>query len=279
MNFPKRNNSPIVGRGLADKRCQTGRKSLAALPQEGASPARRKAAPAHRPSPGPVDNRQAETRLIAPAPRDGSPPDLTRCACPMVKIFSNGKTGKASFRYPSPIPTKAIAMLVFLDTEFTDFIDCELISIGLVAEDGREFYGELTDFAPEKCSDFVRAAVLPKLGKVPAVGGTEAEVGAALKAWLADLGEPIHVCVDYSGDWELFTYLVRDPETLAVPAHITCRNINSQLSELDIERFWMENGRNDHHALYDARANKYAFENHTVVESPKGFWAQLPRLD
>lgn len=30
-------------------------------------------------------------------------------------------------------------MRVFVDTEFTDFIDCDLISMGLVADDGREF--------------------------------------------------------------------------------------------------------------------------------------------
>ena len=38
-------------------------------------------------------------------------------------------------------------MLIFLDTEFTDFpeSECDLIAIGLVAEDGREFYAELTD--------------------------------------------------------------------------------------------------------------------------------------
>jgi len=38
-------------------------------------------------------------------------------------------------------------MLVFLDTKFTDFIDCELISIGIVSEDGRhECYLEVQDF-------------------------------------------------------------------------------------------------------------------------------------
>ena len=37
-------------------------------------------------------------------------------------------------------------MLVFLDTEFTDFTSPDLISIALVAEDGREFYAELDDY-------------------------------------------------------------------------------------------------------------------------------------
>ncbi|SFJ84850.1 protein of unknown function [Paraburkholderia megapolitana] len=37
-------------------------------------------------------------------------------------------------------------MRIFVDTEFTDFIDCDLISIALVADDGREFYAERNDF-------------------------------------------------------------------------------------------------------------------------------------
>jgi len=37
------------------------------------------------------------------------------------------------------------SMRIFLDTEFTDFQNAHLISIGLVAEDGREFYAELFD--------------------------------------------------------------------------------------------------------------------------------------
>lgn len=38
-------------------------------------------------------------------------------------------------------------MLIFLDIEFTDFIDCELISIGMVSEDGKHvLYLEVQDF-------------------------------------------------------------------------------------------------------------------------------------
>lgn len=36
-----------------------------------------------------------------------------------------------------------MAFNVFIDTEFTDFLDPQLISIGLVAESGEEFYAEL----------------------------------------------------------------------------------------------------------------------------------------
>ncbi|WP_248324111.1 MULTISPECIES: 3'-5' exoribonuclease [unclassified Caballeronia] len=58
-------------------------------------------------------------------------------------------------------------MRLFVDTEFTDFIDCDLISIALVAEDGREFYGERSDYDDSTCTAFVREAVIPQLGQHP----------------------------------------------------------------------------------------------------------------
>ena len=61
----------------------------------------------------------------------------------------------------SPSHNANMTMRIFADTEFTDFIDCDLISIALVAEDGHEFYAERTDFDHHACSAFVREAILP----------------------------------------------------------------------------------------------------------------------
>src|SRR3569833_2656823 len=79
-------------------------------------------------------------------------------------------------------------MKLFLDTEFTDFIDCDLIAIGIVSEDGKEFYAERNEVDVGRCSAFVREVVLPLLGKEPAVIGSEEEIGQALKEWLAQFG-------------------------------------------------------------------------------------------
>lgn len=47
-------------------------------------------------------------------------------------------------------------MLVFLDTEFTDALDCDLISLAMVREDGQhELYLERSDYRDEWCSGFV----------------------------------------------------------------------------------------------------------------------------
>jgi hypothetical protein len=54
---------------------------------------------------------------------------------------------------------------LFFDTEFTRLhSEAKLISIGIVAEDGRYFYAELNDYDKEKdTSDFVKLNVLPNL--------------------------------------------------------------------------------------------------------------------
>lgn len=55
-------------------------------------------------------------------------------------------------------------MRYFYDTEFIEngkIID--LISIGLVAEDGREYYAISTEFDPKKASEWVKENVLPHL--------------------------------------------------------------------------------------------------------------------
>lgn len=55
-------------------------------------------------------------------------------------------------------------MRYFYDTEFIeDGRTIELISIGMVAEDGREYYAVSTEFDPERAGSWVRANVLPKL--------------------------------------------------------------------------------------------------------------------
>ncbi|MEE3852428.1 polyadenylate-specific 3'-exoribonuclease AS [Gordonia sp. LSe1-13] len=55
-------------------------------------------------------------------------------------------------------------MRFFYDSEFIeDGTTIELISIGVVAEDGREYYAVSTEFDPARAGDWVRANVLPKL--------------------------------------------------------------------------------------------------------------------
>ena len=55
-------------------------------------------------------------------------------------------------------------MRYFYDTEFIDDgRTIDLISIGMVAEDGREYYAVSTEFDPQRAGNWVRSHVLPKL--------------------------------------------------------------------------------------------------------------------
>lgn len=55
-------------------------------------------------------------------------------------------------------------MRFFYDTEFIeDGVTIELVSIGVVDENGRAFYAVSTDFDPDRAGQWVRQNVLPKL--------------------------------------------------------------------------------------------------------------------
>ena len=55
-------------------------------------------------------------------------------------------------------------MRFFYDTEFIeDGTTIELISIGIIREDGREYYAVSTDFDPARAGDWVRSNVLNQL--------------------------------------------------------------------------------------------------------------------
>ncbi len=79
---------------------------------------------------------------------------------------------------------------LYIDTEFTQLsLSRQLISLALVSDFGHEFYVEVTDtWTDSDCSDFVKTFVLPQLN--PAKHGlTFSEARAALRCFLASVGE------------------------------------------------------------------------------------------
>jgi len=170
-------------------------------------------------------------------------------------------------------------MKVYFDTEFTDFVvDPALISIGLVTEDGREFYAELNDTYDEPmCSWFVIEAVLPSLW------GAEYEMSLQdlalrLKGWIEDIGEPVTLLSDApSYDWQWF-YDIFELTKSEWPSNLvrSCKNTQDldgasvrEKYNLAYEAFWSTNvdaGAVRHHALWDARCIRYAHRVATDVE-------------
>ena len=169
-------------------------------------------------------------------------------------------------------------MLVFLDTEFTDLLNPELLSLGLVTLDGREFYAELdltSDVGKVRVkasSDFVRyGGIFDLWGLVPGATGTEWEMGRRTGEWLlglaAESDKKIEVAFDYGMDYELMEYAIRDAglwdQVREVVFPVNVNTITGTITgELGAEACFRElskRGLKRHHALADALALRAAY--------------------
>lgn len=167
---------------------------------------------------------------------------------------------------------------LFLDTEFTNLMNPELISIGIITEDGNhEFYMERNDYKKDSCSQFVKEMVEPFL---MTNGAKFNEISARLYVWLTELEEDYQVIVDYPDDWELFLDLVENlpKNIIGEPCYVYPQletnavmkgmKDNSMLETILTVRKAFKDGVNDffftyklpnHHALNDAKANRYGW--------------------
>lgn len=154
--------------------------------------------------------------------------------------------------------TQTAPLKVFIDTEFTDFLDPDLISLGMAADTGEEFYGEVP-FADHKCSQFVREGVLQLLGQVPdSIYSSHAALASAVFAWLELVRQGdqlVEICVDAQIDWDLFS----DALDYRVPPWVKLRHVGRNINDLDRYEYHKKNGLPEHHALHDAKANRYAY--------------------
>jgi hypothetical protein len=148
------------------------------------------------------------------------------------------------------VEIKKDRLLLFFDTEFTDFKDMDLISIGIVSQDLHEFYAENSEYNKAWCNDFVKSEVLTKLQ-----GGEYAmpygQLKEKLQIWISDLLEEyssVMFVFDYSGDWFLLGELLID-----YPQRDKVRGQKDDL-EAGIELYFMHDRSNEHHALHDAKA-------------------------
>ncbi|WP_293603781.1 hypothetical protein [Polaromonas sp. UBA4122] len=171
-------------------------------------------------------------------------------------------------------------MLVFLDTEFTDLLNPELLSLGLVTLDGREHYAELdltTDAGKARAkasSAFVQSGIFDMWGLVPGASGTEWEMGRRTGKWLlglaAESGTNVEVAFDYSTDYELMEYAIRDSglwdqvREVVLPVNVNpiTGTITGELAAEECFRALGQRGGRGlkrHHALADALALRAAY--------------------
>jgi len=151
-------------------------------------------------------------------------------------------------------------VLVFLDTEFTHFVDhlCELMSLGLVDYSGeRELYLELSEWDRGKASAFVREVVCPLLGRDQENICTRPAAAARISDWFAALSGPADVLSDSGRDLKLLQDLLGP-----MPSSIRFRLVPDQilgLVEDAIDEEFRQSRQERHHALVDARALRGAY--------------------
>lgn len=144
---------------------------------------------------------------------------------------------------------------LFFDSEFTGFKNPKLISIGVVAQSGEEFYAEV-EYPIDECSDFVRATVLPLLNQNKRY--SLAELKEALCLWIETVRQdaPILICYDSEYDRAMLRQIFEKD----TPNGLVFRNLGTNyVNKLRQYEWHVKHKQAEHHALHDARALKYAF--------------------
>lgn len=156
-------------------------------------------------------------------------------------------------------------MRIYYDTEFGNLdgnLDWDMVSAGFVAENGEEFYVEITDFLRENCTPFVVEVVLPLLGKGDRIPERMpgCHFGWRLCNWLAQFGENIELVSDNAVDWQIvFAYaygeFAAQPYKVQGQVWLPNEALRAPLQAVETG-FWQANPGMQHHALYDARGLK-----------------------
>lgn len=173
---------------------------------------------------------------------------------------------------------------IFIDTEFTGLHQrTTLISLGMVAETGEEFYAEFTDYDKSQLNEWIETNVIKHLelkdGDIKVdeetlkVKGNKLLVKNELEKWLKKF-EVIEIWADVLAyDWVLFCELFGGafglpenifytPFDLATVLRIKGMVAPENRYEKDVNRFEFANIdiSNQHHALWDARVEMLCYE-------------------
>jgi len=158
-------------------------------------------------------------------------------------------------------------MKVFFDTEFTGLHQgTSLISIGMVAEDGRELYIELSDYKQDQVNDWIQENVIANLTE-STVSDTK-NTARQIKDFLSqyDQVEMWSDCLAY--DWVLFNELFGGafeiPKNVYYIPFDICTLMKVKGVDPDVNReefsdkLWGDARK--HNALHDARVIKTCYE-------------------
>jgi len=148
-------------------------------------------------------------------------------------------------------------MKYWLDTEFIERpFAIDLISIGLVAEDGREFYAESSEVDWSKASQWTLQTVRPQL---QGTGMLREEIGYGIRRFVDQDEHPVFWGYFSAFDWVLFGWLFGDQHERPFRFPALCLDIKQWAIELGDPELPRQLGAS-HHALADARWTRSAWE-------------------
>lgn len=175
-------------------------------------------------------------------------------------------------------------MKYFLDTEFIERPNkIDLISIGLVAEDGREYYAVHTECDCIDADEWVLKNVLEKMPEynkgyhdLRSGGGDPSKYG---KRTVADIREDLYFFLGqrnnvaekcefygyYSAyDWVVFCWIFGKMISLPKGFPMYCRDLKQMMDMYNLSAEWKSavcpDPEEEHNALVDAKWNKSLFE-------------------
>jgi hypothetical protein len=181
-------------------------------------------------------------------------------------------------------------MHIFFDTEFTQFRDGQLLSVGLVSDADDELVVEIHDpLRHARASQFCQDVVIPQFGAVPARRvWTDVELGRVVAAWLVQFRLPVILHYDYEPDQRFLLEALRGAEDwriLEPRLHwINVADVATLPECLAAQDRYFQGkefpGR--HHPLIDAKAMRERWRAHThpapmTKAMGEGRWCICPK--
>jgi hypothetical protein len=145
-------------------------------------------------------------------------------------------------------------MKFWFDTEFIDDgKTIDLISIGIVSEDGREYYAESMDCDLSKASDWVKENVIPHLKGNPKL---RTQIAFEILGFAGERPEFWAYYADY--DWVALCQLYGTMMHLPKGWPMWCRELKQLCIDVGDPR--LPKTQNEHNALADAKWNREQWE-------------------
>lgn len=150
----------------------------------------------------------------------------------------------------------------FFDTEFIEngpHEPVQFISIGIVSEDGDEYYAVSSEFNEESASEWVVENVISKLDIDPKNRKLNKEIAKEIIEFVGNDPKPKFIANYASYDWVVFCQLFGTMLDLPDNFPMWVYDIQQLKSELKVQSLPKQE-EGEHNALEDAKWNKKAFE-------------------